>query len=516
VPDPSLPKKQRIKEELDPADLTALGGFVYGVSSFSGILMRWSLADGSAQYVDPDGSDYCKSGSGAAWTIGPEVYFSCNNEGGVYLYNTEDFAAGPVDKVMVRKVGKSKATKDNDGLVCPNVKTPGQWNPCCAKKEHRIETYEKNWRELLAKIQQISRMQNQLGNLTALDLCTTTTTTTTDPCEETRPVCEDKPVVVTDFPALDCCKITKPMQAYFIGNGKCSSFNDFAEEECLDAEGNYGFHQLDAKTGQYFHVFSASRRLGFHGLNACAVGPKDHIVYCIADVRGCHEGKYLVRISSERIDYIMKTKFSYAAAFSDDDIFVYYNQWETWGKPLRNMYLIRDVSSLKGFNAGKTEASQCAARAEAAQVDLSEKFELKPPPPAPPAEWGRRKRIRAELDPADLTVLGKYVYGVASFSGKLLRISLSDGSAQYVEPASEHCKSGSGAAWTIGDEIYFSCNREGGVFKYSIEQFDLAAPVEKVSVSRVGESRPASDNDGLVCPGLRTPPTWNPRCKDKN
>lgn len=77
-----------------------------------------------------------ENGFGAAWSYEGRVFFASNAGGGVFEVDTKsmDLIA---ETVIMRHVGKSEATTDNDGMNCLGAKSP--WPPLAGCADGMIE-----------------------------------------------------------------------------------------------------------------------------------------------------------------------------------------------------------------------------------------------------------------------------------------------------------------------------------------------------------------------------------------
>jgi len=271
----------------------------------------------------------------------------------------------------------------------------------------------------------------------------------------------------------------------------CVSNNSPIQVLSKDGGSTFNVKALEIETGIYtqLYQFPLDYIPGLTNVNGVGINPKDGKPYCTISYNGYHS--YIARFDSSTIEFIAKIpsggKPSYnTAAFTESGDYVLPKGGTT------NLYVFKSAAILGATGFASPASAGLADWTVATPLALT--LAVKGADIA--AFKGDFEGTGSEQDYAmelHSSTKGRVtLYNLETGSNWYLDASDTD-SSEFVSAATY----GWGAAWTYGNEIYFSHNGGLGVFKVFQNTIDIGE--KRVTVIRVGSSTATSMNDGMNC-----------------
>jgi len=232
---------------------------------------------------------------------------------------------------------------------------------------------------------------------------------------------------------------------------------------------------LDIPTGKYKMVFEVKKewtKPKFKKINACGINPVDSIIYCVMDVM--RNRKYVVRIDTEKVAFVARVNWAWAAAFDSSG----------------NFYMSGD----------KFTALPKVANLDGVAGPFDKMPDMRKSSPLVKGKMGNDLTVVE----ANLEGKGKQTYAIGVDGAKVLIARVSGGETKkWSLTAKGLPNAGWGAAWNFRSELFFASNKGDGVFQLDLGNINLAKG--EVKFVKAGKSMETGSNDGMGCPKGRSP-----------
>mmetsp|Transcript_100544 Transcript_100544/g.174577 ORF Transcript_100544/g.174577 Transcript_100544/m.174577 type:complete len:640 (+) Transcript_100544:114-2033(+) len=262
--------------------------------------------------------------------------------------------------------------------------------------------------------------------------------------------------------------------------------------QVLGASGGFKASSLDVKTGKYTQIFDIPFdriKGGYKDLNACGVNPSDSRLYCHMKTK---KNSMVVRLDENIVEFVAKLPPSTynTGGFSPLGEFFIANGWSYF-------VVVKDLNSTKGY----------LDETDKGILDLKKTLKKKQP-----EGFGRSGDCVVVYD--DLEKTGTKASYLFVLYGKKLSIAkwLGDsfGKTWIIEVDPDREDTVYGAGWSFGGRVMFASNEGRGVYQIPMDELDLSTKA-KLTLTKVGNSDPNGNNDGINClnamdPWLKTAP----------
>jgi len=254
-----------------------------------------------------------------------------------------------------------------------------------------------------------------------------------------------------------------------------------AMQSTTDEAGVTKLQRLKVKSGKYKDILTIPGNWTdppFRSINACAISPKDEIIYCSMEING--KGSFLVRIDMRQVAFVAKLPgWRYAAAFDEDGKYWMYGE--------TGLSVIKDVASKPSYSSWSYLSGNAP---DVVSMTLGADLAV----------------VQGDLDKTG----GEGTYLLSLYKSTLYVVKVSGGLYRYWALAKTSGLPPSavtwGTAWNYKSSIFFSADTGEGVYRLD----DGSLNIENGSASFIymGPAQETDWNDGFSCLGKGTP--WEP------
>lgn len=259
------------------------------------------------------------------------------------------------------------------------------------------------------------------------------------------------------------------------------------------SDGKASVRYLNITTGEYKPLFDLPHDITnppFTAINACAINPKDDVIYCSIDID--QKGTFLVRINAGELGYVTKLPgFRYAAAFdSDGNYYMGGGNGFSYIKKTQNLPTLlswKDFDDAKDTKPkfSKTLAVHMGGDMALLEYDLEVALKY-----LVSIIGGKLRVVRVFHEPCDTR--GKKQHHP-------LRDQLNKTSDSWLLPTEGLPKDVDfGTAWNFKSGIYFAADTGEGVYKLDERTINIHNR-QPVTFTKVGNAAPSEWNDGMSC-----------------